>query len=275
MASWFLDHYPHIVEMISQIIPGEVAFSATDLEKFVFVDNSRFPELKLEIGQRFGTGLGSETAIKTRKTNVMDLPAGRYSVDQKVITAPIFDDEDKNKVVGTYILSISRQNAHKLQKLANSYQEGMQEIAAAMEENTATAVEITYNLRSLNQEIELVKKNSEEIIGILDFITNIANQIKLLGFNAAIEAARAGEAGKGFAVVANEIRSLSESSKNTAHEIRRLVQQIDGNIGAVVHSSGLINQAGEEQAASSQEISATLQNLTDMITELNAIAREI
>ncbi len=44
--------------------------------------------------------------------------------------------------------------------------------------------------------------------------------INLLSLNASIEAARAGEAGKGFAVVAENIRRLSDESKQSVAESR-------------------------------------------------------
>ncbi len=275
MGSWFLDHYPAIAKLMSAVFPGEVAFLATDLEKFVYVDNSRFPALKVEVGKKFGKGLGSETAIRTRQMNIMELDAKHYAVDQKVITAPIFDDEDKNKVVGTYLTSIARLNAYTLQKTAETYQVGMENISAAIQETTASALEISNHQDQLNREIQCIKKNSDEIVQILDFIMNIANETKLLGFNASIEAARAGDAGKGFGVVADEIRKLSEYSRNTASQIRNLIYDINQNINTTVLNSEQIMRATEEQAAANEEISASIQDLTITISDLNHIAKEI
>jgi len=72
-------------------------------------------------------------------------------------------------------------------------------------------------------------KSVDEIIGD---ILNISSQTNLLALNASIEAARAGEAGRGFAVVAEEIRNLSEQTKNSANRITDIIGQLIGEAEA-------------------------------------------
>ena len=57
-------------------------------------------------------------------------------------------------------------------------------------------------------------------------IIDIASKTNLIAINASIEAARAGEAGRGFAVVAEEIRMLSEQSKDSVNTINAIVNEV-------------------------------------------------
>ncbi len=81
------------------------------------------------------------------------------------------------------------------------------------EEMTGRIVTALQEAMEHSQSVEQVKVLTEEIL-------KISEQTNLLALNASIEAARAGESGRGFAVVAEEIRKMSESTKEAAARIQ-------------------------------------------------------
>ena len=80
-------------------------------------------------------------------------------------------------------------------------------------------------------------KRSEEITKVMDIINNIADQTKLIAFNAALEASSAGEAGKRFGVVASEIRRLADNVMESTSEIEKKIQEIQAAVNNLVISS--------------------------------------
>ena len=109
---------------------------------------------------------------------------------------------------------------------------GVQTVAAAGEELTASIAEISRQVASRRRItgkavadakrtdaiVRALAEGAEKIGHVVGLITNIAGQTNLLALNATIEAARAGDAGKGFAVVASEVKSLANQ---TARRPRR------------------------------------------------------
>ena len=72
--------------------------------------------------------------------------------------------------------------------------------------------------------MEKIRQTSQQVVGIIQTIEDIASQTNLLSLNASIEAARAGEAGKGFAVVADEIGKLALESSEAANTTKELIE---------------------------------------------------
>jgi methyl-accepting chemotaxis protein len=117
---------------------------------------------------------------------------------------------------------------------------------------------------STMDEINASSKKIADIIGTID---GIAFQTNILALNAAVEAARAGEQGRGFAVVAGEVRSLAQRSAAAAKEIKTL---IGASVDRVESGSRLVADAGSTMG----EIVASVQRVTDIISEISAAASE-
>ena len=112
------------------------------------------------------------------------------------------------------------------------------------------------NQNSIQVIVDLGKK-SKEITKVMEIINNIADQTKLIAFNAAIEATSAGETGKRFGVVAVEIRRLADSVMESTGEIERKINEIQEAVNRLVLTSekgsrGI--QEGLESASQTVEI---------------------
>jgi methyl-accepting chemotaxis protein len=197
-----------------------------------------------------------------------------YGVSVRGISIPLFDHEDKAQV-GTFSILLPQEIANSLEKMAEKLSANSQEIASVMEEIAASASEITISESNLSEKVRDVALISVQINEILDFIKNVADQTKMLGVNAAIEAARAGDYGRGFGVVAEEIRKLSDQSKGTADRILKLTREIEEKIKIIEEASEGSLKQSQEQAAATQEISASVMEMAQMAEKLAATARSL
>ena len=128
--------------------------------------------------------------------------------------------------------------------------------------------------QSMRETIRSVQDISQLVGGIasaIKIISSIASDTNLLSMNAAIEAAHAGNAGRGFAVVANEIRRLSESTRENSRSISQTLKSIISGIDITAKQSGNTDARIIEM---SREINDFAQTMTSLINTFNGLSAE-
>ena len=187
-------------------------------------------------------------------------------------------DEMCNQVEGgsTLIAENATEQAHLIADLTGK----IYDITEQTEKNASIAATASDRINIIKEEtktgeeymdqmlssMQMVKASSHDIGHIIEIIREIANQTKLLAFNATIEAARAGDVGKGFAVVAEEVGLLATRS---AEAVRQTSELITNSIDSVEESTKIANKTAE----SFQKIQSSIHGVTKLCTDIASLSK--
>lgn len=110
---------------------------------------------------------------------------------------------------------VANKTTTEVQTGITSLSENMQK----MQQITEANMETISGIKALSEKIN-------SIWDIVNIINSIADQTKIIAFNAELEASSAGEAGKNFHIVANEIRRLADGTMESTQEIKERITEI-------------------------------------------------
>lgn len=139
---------------------------------------------------------------------------------------------------------------------------------------------------------EIKQKNADTIAGIralndkindiwevVNIINGIADQTKIIAFNAELEASAAGEAGRNFEIVANEIRRLADNTVSSTAEIKQTIEEIQHSSDRLIVSSeqetDRIRQGWEISTATGELFTEIQQSAEVSAQSAGEIARSI
>jgi len=204
------------------------------------------------------------------------------------------EQEASNHLINeTHNLALSsKENA----MTAQDQSAAVKEIVATMEDNTALSEDISRkikdvsgvasktsgdvaegvsylekNVRQLHEiatanqnTIEGIKSLGDKIENIWDIVTlinSVADQAKIIAFNAELEASTAGEAGKNFHIVATEIRRLADGIIGGTKEIKARITEIQQSSDTLI----LASESGTEKI---REGVSNAKNLEERFTSI-------
>jgi len=253
VARWQLIVYLSIVLISLGIAIGFVIFITLDINKSVKSLNTLFRglnenDLTLTLQINSKDEFGDLMKAFNGFLNILRSTFGSFRHSTQLVADSVFDLSSSSKEITTTaneqsasvseIVStmegsknLSEQIALKTTEVANLARE-TQELStkgADLREANQTMME---DIRSQNQKIISEIRNLTDMIvrisEAIRIIDSIADQTKLIAFNASLEASSSGEAGARFSVVASEIRRFADNVVESTREIKQKIEEVQG-----------------------------------------------
>jgi methyl-accepting chemotaxis protein len=175
--------------------------------------------------------LGGSIQNLSTSTQEIASTSNEQAASVKEVLSTMEDSDRLSKGVETKIQEVARIATHTKDNVERGF-ELIQSSLGKMEEIRSTNAQTLVGIKTLGDLIET-------IWDIVNIINGIADQTKIIAFNAELEAAAAGDAGKNFRIVAGEIRRLADSTVDSTNEIKEKINEIQ-------HASDKLILASEE-----------------------------
>jgi methyl-accepting chemotaxis protein len=176
------------------------------------------------------------------------------------------------------LLATSRQIADSAQRVSQV----ATDTASAATSGTHRMERTEDSVRSIRRQVDQIVlhmvelgKKSQQIGGIIELISEMAEQTNILAINATIEAAGAGDAGKRFAMVADEVRKLADRVGGSIKEIRSLVDEIRAAVNATVMATESGSKAVDAGTHQFGDVASAFKQITGLVTTTTEAVREI
>ncbi|HJW08263.1 MAG TPA: methyl-accepting chemotaxis protein [Holophagaceae bacterium] len=179
------------------------------------------------------------------------------------------------------------QQAMKISLEGGSLDESSQAVGASIMHTldgfVANMLEISKSSVLLVDEVEDIRRRSQQMEEMLGELSEIAGRTHLLSLNASIEAAHARQFGAGFAVVAGEVSKLADRSTALSATIQEQIQgtrgaleRTDSHVQAIASKDmNLAIQSKGESELLVQAMQASHEQVKLLVGELEANARTI
>lgn len=247
-----------VAPYIPLFIDEPVSVAVTNTEGFIYNQPCAEIPVQCELGVPFPAEATPLMVMESGERRVREVPARVYGVPFMSYAIPI---RENGEIVGCLMIAKSVETIRSVKDAISGLAEEVEQVVGAVNEITdgvQVASESNQMVYGLMDSLLAEMKRMNEILSV---INKFSNSTKILGLNASIEAARAGAAGKGFSVVAKEIERLSGNTTESAQTISSMLAEIEVQVNEMSEKSKEATDAFTQQAASLEEIAATIENL--------------
>jgi methyl-accepting chemotaxis protein len=179
--------------------------------------------------------------------------SNQQAASVKEIVSTMEDSDSLSKKVAERINEVAR--------IANQTREFVERGYAIIKSNLEKMDEIQNTNSDTITGIRSLGTQIESIWEVVNIINGIADQTKIIAFNAELEASAAGEAGRNFQIVATEVRRLADSTVASTTEIKARIDDIQRSSDNLI----LASEKGTERIREGWSLSTRLKEIFDEI----------
>lgn len=267
-----LQQFVEMAPYIPLFIEEPVSVAITNREAFIYNQPCAELPVQSELGVPFPEGNTPSMVIKTGQKIVREVSAKVYGIPFKSYAIPL---KENGTIVGCLMIAKSITVIKNSKEAISNLSEEIEQVTAAVNEITGGLQTTSENNHEVYRLMGELLKETQKMNRILSAINKLSSTTKILGLNASIEAARAGAAGRGFAVVAREIERLSSDTTQAAGEIGEMLGSIEVQLNNVSEKSKETTDTFMQQAASLEEIVATMENLNSNVKVIDDYVQQL
>ncbi len=179
------------------------------------------------------TEIGKKVLHSTDNLSVASGQLSSTSLEQnasvKEILATMEDSSALSQNIAATTVSVSNDSEKTFREVTNGF-DILQQIMNQNEEINAANISIIEGIKDLESQIV----NIENVISI---INDIADQTRIIAFNAELESVSAGDEGHNFHIVSTEIRRLANNTLNSISETQKYIENIQNSAKKLIASS--------------------------------------
>jgi len=190
---------------------------------------------------------------------------------QKVETFNLVSSIGEMDVATSAVAEASAAAKVSAQEGGSSAQQGQVVVADACHSINALAGDVDESVAAIN----LIEKDSEDIVTVIHMIQGITEQTNLLALNAAIEAARAGEHGRGFAVVADEVRTLAQRTQESTQEIKSMIEKLQRSTHTAVGVMGRSHERAKTSVDKAAQVGVEIDKIVASVASVMRLNQDI
>ncbi|SFM14008.1 methyl-accepting chemotaxis protein [Salibacterium qingdaonense] len=263
----FITSIPYIKEILRE----DTMITVFDHEKYLYYAPSRELNFGHKPGDPLPEGYMNFKQVNAEGTTVVKVGAEEFGVPFDSISFPI---KENGQIVAGVNAAVSTKQKEEFSSIIESMDSISETLVSKVQHIAAHSEQLSATTEQISENTKAAVEHSSNITEVTSTIKGISDQTNLLGLNAAIEAARVGKEGAGFGVVANEVRKLSNDSKEATVRIEDTLNEIQQSISRMENDFQDIATSTQEEAKLVTDFMAEIEKLNETSNNLKKYMEE-